>query len=234
MFRNLTTFLLLTLFLVGCGPKVEPSTDLFDIETQLGTITVRLYENTPLHAENFRKLVSENFYDGTLLHRVIPRFMVQGGDPNSKDGNPMNNGIGGPGYTVPAELRPEYFHKRGALAAARRPNNPEKASSGSQFYLVSGRAYADAELDQIEEHYSNQSGQPFKFPAEHREIYTTVGGAPLLDTQYTVYGEIVEGLEVLDAISRVSTPNTRGDATTPVLGDQPNDPLPMVIRPANR
>lgn len=233
MFRNLTLFLLLTTFLVGCAPKEESSNDLFDIETQLGTITVRLYENTPLHAENFRKLVSEKFYDGTLFHRVIPKFMVQGGDPNSKDGNPMNNGIGGPGYTVPAELRPEYFHKKGALAAAR-TNNPEKASSGSQFYLVTGRAYADAELDQIEAHYSAQSGQPFTFPAEHREVYTTVGGAPLLDTQYTVYGEIVSGMDVLDAISRVDTPNSRGDATTQALGDQPLEPLPMVIRPASR
>lgn len=233
MFRNLTLLLLLTLIMVGCAPKEEASSDLFDIDTQLGTITVRLYENTPLHAENFRKLVSEGFYNGTLFHRVIPKFMVQGGDPNSLDENPMNNGIGGPGYTIPAELRPEYFHKKGALAAAR-TNNPEKASSGSQFYIVTGRPYADAELDQIEAHYSSQSGQQFKFPAAHREVYTTVGGAPLLDTQYTVYGEVVAGMDVLDAISRVETPNSRGDATTPVLGDQPLTPIPMVIRPASR
>jgi peptidyl-prolyl cis-trans isomerase B (cyclophilin B) len=223
----------LTLLVVGCGSNEETSNDLFDIETQLGTITVRLYEDTPLHAENFRKLVSENFYDGTLFHRVIPKFMVQGGDPNSRDGNPMNNGIGGPGYTVPAEIRPEYFHKKGALAAAR-TNNPEKASSGSQFYIVTGRPYADAELDQIEAHYTGQSGQQFTFPAEHREVYTTVGGAPLLDTQYTVYGEVVAGMDVLDSLSRVATPNSRGDATTPALGDQPLEPVPMAIRPSTR
>lgn len=229
------SILVLTVSLIGCAPADKTPQNEFVIETQLGAMTVRLYENTPLHADNFRKLVEEGFLNGTLFHRVIPRFMIQGGDPNSKDGNPLNNGIGGPDYRVPAEIRPEYFHRKGALAAARKPNqvNPAKESNGSQFYIVTGRVYTDAELDQIEASYSAQMGQPFSFPPAHREFYKTEGGSPLLDTQYTVFGELVDGFDVLDAISRVETPNTRGDATTPALGDQPLEPLPMVVRPAN-
>ncbi|NNE69700.1 MAG: peptidylprolyl isomerase, partial [Rhodothermales bacterium] len=151
MIRFLPLVLLATL-LVGCEPAEKAPQNEFVIETQLGAMTVRLYENTPLHAENFRKLVDEGYLNGTLFHRVIPRFMIQGGDPNSKDGNPLNNGLGGPDYRVPAEIRPEYFHKKGALAAARTPN-PQKESSGSQFYIVTGRVYTDAELDQIEARY---------------------------------------------------------------------------------
>ena len=229
--RKLLLALCGVVLFAGCGS--DQDAEYFAIETQLGTMVVKLYdEETPLHAENFRTLVSEGFYDGTLFHRVIPNFMIQGGDPNSKDGNPMNNGIGGPGYTIPAEIKPELFHKRGALAAAR-TDNPEKASSGSQFYIVVGRVYTDEQLNQIEAGFSRNLGVPFTFPEEHREVYTTEGGVPLLDTQYTVFGELVSGFDVLDSISRVQTPNMRGDATTPVLGDQPLDPIPMVIRPTD-
>ncbi|MBO6574107.1 MAG: peptidylprolyl isomerase [Rhodothermales bacterium] len=224
--------LLLTL-LLGCAQPQD--SDHFAIETQLGTMVVRLYdEQTPGHAENFRKLANEGFYDGTLFHRVIPRFMVQGGDPNSKDGNPMNNGVGSPGYTQPAEIKPELFHKRGAVAAARRPNSPGKASSGSQFYIVVGRQFSDQELDQVEAMFSQRDGAPFKFPPGQREVYKTEGGVPQLDGGYTVFGELVEGFDVLDAISRVDTPNGRGTPTSPVLGDQPLEPIPMVVRPVER
>ena len=228
--RLFSGLLLAALLISGCA---QPSSDHFAIETQLGTMVVKVYDDqTPQHAENFRKLASESFYDGTLFHRVIPRFMIQGGDPNSTDGNPMNNGIGGPGYTIPAEIKPDLFHKKGALAAAR-TDNPELASSGSQFYIVVGRVYSDDELNQIEAGFSREMGRPFTFPAGHREVYTTEGGVPWLDTKYTVFGEVVEGFDVLEAISRVDTPNIRGDATTPVLGDQPLEPIPMVVRPTD-
>ena len=230
MLRTISLLALSALILAGCAAQED--TNLYTIETQLGNMTVRLYEDqAPLHTENFKKLVSEGFYDGTLFHRVIPRFMIQGGDPNSLDGNPLNNGRGGPGYTIPAEIKPELFHKRGALAAARTPN-PERASSGSQFYIVVGRVYTDADLDQIEAAKSANLLREFTFPEGHRAVYTTEGGMPALDADYTVFGELVEGFDVLEAISRVDTPAIRGDASTPELRDQPMDPIPMVIRPA--
>lgn len=168
------------------------------ISTSLGDITVALYDETPQHKANFIKLVKESYYDGTLFHRVIKGFMVQGGDPNSKTakpGQPLGNG--GPGYTVPAEFVPSLIHKRGAVAAARLGDqmNPTKASSGSQFYIVDGTVYDNAQLDMLQQ----RTGKTFT--AEQRQAYSTIGGAPFLDGDYTVFGEVVKGMEVVDKIA---------------------------------
>ncbi len=176
------------------------------IHTDLGDITVRLYNETPIHRDNFLKLVKEGFYDSLLFHRVIPQFMIQGGDPNSRHAKPNQMlGTGGPGYTLPAEIKPGLFHKRGALAAARMGDqvNPQRRSSGSQFYIVTGRKFTDAELDQIEQRMGT------KFTPEQRRIYTTEGGAPFLDGAYTVFGEVVEGIEVAEQIA--AQPRNRFD-----------------------
>ncbi len=172
------------------------------IETSMGSITVALYDETPGHRDNFVKLAGEGFYDGLLFHRVIEGFMIQTGDPMSKDavpGEPL--GSGGPGYTVPAEIVQGLFHQKGALAAARQGDqvNPERRSSGSQFYIVQGRVWSDAELSQMEQ----QRGVPFTEAA--REAYTTVGGTPHLDDAYTVFGQVVEGMDVVDRIAAVET-----------------------------
>jgi cyclophilin family peptidyl-prolyl cis-trans isomerase len=215
---------------IGCA---DPDTNYYTIETPQGSMVIRLYDETPLHRDNFKKLAAEQFYDGTLFHRTIQNFMIQGGDPNSKDENPESNGLGGPGYRVPAEFDSTLFHKRGALAAAR-DGNPERASSGSQFYIVHGRVYSDEELTAFEQQKSQATGTRFRIPAAQRALYTTVGGVPWLDGDYTVFGELVEGFEVLDAIAASETPNLRGEATSPALGDQPTVPIPMTIRPASR
>lgn len=219
----------------------------------MGDITVRLYDETPLHRDNFLKLAAEEFFNSTLFHRVIKDFMIQGGDPNSK-GAPagMNLGSGGPGYTIPAEIQPTLFHKRGALSAARLGDevNPTKESSGSQFYIVWGKVYKAPELKQLEhqmkmqqeqnifnalamEHReeimnlrrnrdrdglmelqdklakmamdkSKELGAP-AFTPEQVEAYTTLGGTPFLDGGYTVFGEVEEGLDVVEAIQNVET-----------------------------
>lgn len=225
------------------------------MDTTLGKITLKLYNETPLHRDNFIKLAKEGQYNGLLFHRVIKEFMVQGGDVTSKDA-PMNKqlGAGDLGYTVPAEfIYPKYFHKKGALCAARTGDevNPERASSASQFYIVTGKVYKDAELAQMEKQLEGRLKQAIfarlqtenkpkimelyrsgdkeelailrdtmigkteletekrkdeaRIPAEMREAYTTVGGVPFLDNQYTVYGEVVEGLDVVDAIQNVKT-----------------------------
>ncbi len=165
------------------------------ISTDSGTIMVRLYDETPLHRDNFIKLVRERFYDSLLFHRVIPEFMIQGGDPTSKNAQPgtMLGGGGGNMERIPAEFHPNLFHKKGALAAAR-DNNPAKASSACQFYLVQGKKYTDGELSMI----ANRTGKTFS--DEQRKIYTTVGGTPFLDQDYTVFGEIESGMEVVDKI----------------------------------
>lgn len=168
------------------------------ISTSVGDIKIMLYDKTPQHKANFIKLIKENFYDGLLFHRVIPGFMIQGGDPDSKNAKPKAHlGNGGPDYTIPYEYDPEYFHKRGALAAARMPDevNPEKASSGSQFYIAQGKVYGDAELDQIEIRMG------VTFIPEQREVYKSVGGIPFLDRNYTVFGEVYEGMDVIDEIA---------------------------------
>lgn len=171
------------------------------LQTNYGDIVLRLYDSTPLHRDNFLKLVKTGYYDSALFHRVIQNFMIQGGDPNSKHakpGEPLGNG--GPGYKIPAEFRATLFHKKGVIAAAR-DNNPEKASSGSQFYIVQGRIFTDAGLDSIETFRLNGR----KIPVEQREVYKTIGGTPHLDQNYTVFGEVVKGLDVVDKIAEVQT-----------------------------
>jgi cyclophilin family peptidyl-prolyl cis-trans isomerase len=171
------------------------------INTTMGFIEIKLYNETPKHRDNFIKLVDSAFFDKTLFHRVIKGFMIQGGDPDSRTapaGTMLGNG--GPGYTIPAEFLPKkYFHKRGALAAAREGDqkNPKKASSGSQFYIVQGQVFTDSTLNLMEAHYG------LKFSPDQRKAYTTVGGAPHLDGNYTVFGEVYNGMEVVDRIAAV-------------------------------
>ena len=224
------------------------------INTTEGEIVVRLYDETPKHRDNFIKLAKESYYDGTLFHRVIKDFMIQGGDPNSKDA-PAGKmlGTGGPGYTVPAEfVYPQLFHKRGALSAARQGDevNPNRESSGSQFYIVWGKVYKPQELKQMERQLAMQQEQMVfnklvadnrakimdlrrnrdqaglqelqddliaqtkatcaempkpEFPPEQVEAYTTVGGTPFLDNQYTVFGEVESGLDVVEKIQNTAT-----------------------------
>lgn len=172
------------------------------ISTSLGDIKVQLYNETPLHRDNFIKLVNQKFFDGTLFHRVINQFMIQGGDPDSKDAKPKTKlGDSGPGYNIPAEFVSKYLHKRGALAAAREGDevNPKKESSGSQFYIVQGKKYNDVEMDEV----TKRTGKIFS--KEERDIYNTIGGVPHLDANYTVFGEVYEGMEVVDKIVLVKT-----------------------------
>lgn len=220
------------------------------ITTTLGVIVVSLYDETPLHRDNFLKLAAEGYYDGLLFHRVIKDFMVQGGDPDSK-GAPAGKrlGMGGPGYTVKAEINPHLFHKRGALCAARLGDevNPGRESSGSQFYIVWGSVYKPAQLKQMEKQMQqnqvtiafndlvtahkdeimemrrNRAGlqdlqerliqeaqdsckaNPVGFTEEQTEAYSTLGGTPHLDGQYTVFGEVTEGLDVVEQIQSAAT-----------------------------
>ena len=172
------------------------------MHTNYGDITIKLYNDTPQHRDNFLKLVEECFYDSTLFHRVIAGFMIQAGDPDSKNAIPKKQlGAGGPGYTVPAEFRKDLIHKKGALAAARQRDqvNPQKRSSGSQFYIVVGRPWTADEMIMVQERLG------FKYTDEQKEIYETLGGYPFLDREYTVFGEVIEGLDIVDAISVVDT-----------------------------
>lgn len=231
----------------------KPGDVLVEIKTTEGDLTVRLFGDTPRHRDNFVKLAKEGYYNGVLFHRVINEFMVQTGDPDSKTA-PAGKmlGSGGPGYDIEAEIvYPTHFHKRGALAAARQGDqvNPERRSSGSQFYIVTGKAYNDSTLNQMErqlqmmqkqnifndlarEHRDSimtlrrnrdQAGlqalqdelvaitekkaaeAPARLTAEQREAYTTTGGTPHLDDQYTVFGEVVDGMDVIDKIEKVET-----------------------------
>lgn len=173
------------------------------IETTYGNIKIKLYDETPLHKENFLKLVSEKLYDDQIFHRVINNFMIQAGDPKSKNAKPGQPlGYGDLGYTIPAEFNKDLFHKKGALAAARQPDNvnPNKESSASQFYIVHGKVYSNQELDLME-----QRGIHIKFTEEQRKTYTTVGGTPHLDYAYTVFGEVIEGIDIVDKIASVKT-----------------------------
>lgn len=177
------------------------------LQTTMGDIVIRLSDSTPMHRDNFLKLVKVGFYDGILFHRVINHFMIQAGDPDSKNAEPgVMLGNGGPKYTVPAEFVPTLFHKKGVIAAARMGDyeNPLKASSSSQFYLVQGKVFTDTELDNIEKF--RLGGR--KIPAEQREVYKTIGGTPHLDQNYTVFGEVVSGLDVIDKIAEVPTNHT--------------------------
>lgn len=178
------------------------------LTTDSGVIIIRLYDKTPKHRDNFVKLVNEHFFDSLLFHRVINQFMIQGGDPQSKNAPPGTMlGAGDIGYTIPAEFDTNLFHKKGALAAARTAN-PEKASSGCQFYIVHGRPYSDGELTSIE----MQAG--IKFSPKKRAIYKTLGGTPFLDMNYTVFGEVESGLQVIDKIASVPK-----DGTDRPIGD---------------
>ena len=236
------------------------------IETPKGNIIVRLYDDTPKHRDNMLKLVGESYYDGTLFHRVIKNFMVQGGDPDSKNA-PKGKmlGTGGPDYTIEAEIVPEHFHKYGALAAARLGDevNPNKESSGSQFYIVLGGKYNQSQLKQMEKQMKqNQETQTFNdlvtyykkeimemrknrdraglqdmqerlmkeakeickqhpvgFTTEQTEAYTTIGGTPFLDREYTVFGEVEEGMDVVEAIQNVDTDRA----------DRPTEDVTMTI-----
>lgn len=234
------------------------------IETKLGDIVVRLYDETPIHRDNFIKLAREGYYDGTLFHRVIKNFMIQGGDPDSK-GAPAGKmlGVGGPDYTLEAEIKDGLFHKRGALAAARQGDevNPERRSSGSQFYIVWGQVYNDGQLKQLSKQLKMQLiQQAFNalaashradimqmrrnrdqaglqalqdkliaeaeaqvkgdgLTSEQQKIYTTIGGTPHLDGQYTVFGEVEDGLDVVEMIQNSAT----------ARGDRPVDDIEMHI-----
>ena len=180
------------------------------IITDSGEIKVRLYNQTPAHRDNFLALVKAKYYDETLFHRVIKGFMIQGGDPDSylaTDTTVLGNG--GPGYTLEAEIVDSFYHKRGALAAARLGDlvNPSKASSGSQFYIVQGRVFNTQELNIMEKQRRDTS---YHFNETQRQLYTTVGGSPHLDGQYTVFGEVVEGMDVVDKIAAMPVgPNNR-------------------------
>ena len=252
--------LLIILFLsMSCESKKATSKEAndnvcVDIETTMGHIKVKLYNETPAHRDNFIKLVKEGYYNGTLFHRVINKFMIQGGDGDSRNAKPGQRlGMGDPGYTIPAEfVYPRYFHKKGALAAARQGDNvnPKKASSGSQFYIVTGDVIPAGQIGQVERQLQMQQEQAIfnqlveahrdeilamrrardtqglqalqdqliaemheriaregiaKLSEEQKQAYTTVGGAPHLDGAYTVFGEVIEGRDVVEKIEKVAT-----------------------------
>jgi len=229
------------------------------IETTLGTIKVKLYNETPLHRDNFIKIVKGGYYNGQLFHRVINNFMIQAGDPATRtDSTPEEKKNNGPGYTIPPEFNPSLFHKKGVIAAAREGDdvNPDKRSSGSQFYIVMGKIFSDAELDQVEKRINDQNKQAlffkyineekekaianeevidyakiqqaatlllqkdiknlsdFTIPPEQRAVYKSLGGTPHLDGSYTVFGEVVEGIEIVDKIAGVKT----SDSDKPLTG----------------
>lgn len=172
------------------------------METNYGMIVLKLYDETPRHRDNFIKLAENREFDGLLFHRVIKNFMIQAGDPKSRDAKPGEPlGDGTLGYTIPAEINPRLFHKRGALCAARQGDavNPKRESSASQFYIVQGNVWDEKQLDMMQERMGK------KFTPEQRKTYTTIGGTPHLDGEYTVFGEVLEGMEVVDKIAGVQT-----------------------------
>lgn len=183
------------------------------VETTHGKIILKLYNETPLHRDNFIKLVKTKKYDGLLFHRVINQFMIQGGDPETKNSiKDKTYGEGDVGYTIPAEFKtPNIYHKYGALAAAREGDNvnPQKASSGIQFYIVVGKKFTDNELDRMQKgkiaRYGHANDSTFKFSDKARNDYMTIGGTPHLDGNYTVYGEVIKGMDVVEKISKVKT-----------------------------
>jgi len=195
-----------------------PERCLVEIQTPYGNMIVWLYDATPQHRDNFLKLAEQGYFDDLIFHRVINGFMIQGGDPNSRNARPGQQlGSGGPGYTIPAEFVDTLFHKKGALAAARTGDqvNPKKESSGSQFYIVQGRPVTEEDLDMIEARKS------FRYTRAQRDTYLSVGGTPFLDRDYTVFGEVIEGLDVIDKIAAVVT----------LPGDRPKEDVKMKIKP---
>lgn len=206
---------LLSVFVGFTALAKGPKNQYVRIKTSYGECIIRLYNETPKHRDNFIKLVKKGFYNGTLFHRVIQNFMIQGGDPDSKTAKPGQAlGDGDVGYTVPAEFRDSLFHKRGVLAAAR-DDNPAKASSGCQFYIVEGKRFTDEDLDKLEQ--TRLKGR--KIPAWQREWYKSVGGTPHLDQNYTVYGEVVSGLDMVDRIAAVKKDER----------DRPVTDIPMTV-----
>ena len=182
------------------------------MQTSYGDIVIRLSDSTPLHRDNFLKLVKTGYYDGILFHRVIQHFMIQAGDPDSRTapaGQPL--GDGGPTYKIPAEFRQSLFHKRGVIAAARE-DNPLKESHGSQFYIVQGKIFTDAGLDSVETYRLHGR----KIPTAQREVYKTIGGAPHLDQNYTIFGEVIKGMDVVDKIAAAPTSHSEPDLDRPV------------------
>lgn len=209
--KKLLTFLFLLATVTAFAKP--PKNQYVRIKTSYGQCIIRLYNETPQHRDNFIKLAKKGTFNGTLFHRVIQDFMIQGGDPDSKNAKPgAELGNGDLGYTIPAEFRDSLFHKRGVLAAAR-DDNPKKASSASQFYIVEGKRLTDAEIDKQDA----RSGH--KTPEWEREYYRTVGGVPHLDANYTVYGEVVTGLDMVDMIAAV-----KKDAN-----DRPLVDIPMTV-----
>lgn len=207
--KQIILFLALIAILSSCN---QDDATYAEISTDFGTMKVMLYNSTPKHRDNFIKLAKEGFYDGLLFHRVINGFMIQGGDPDSRNASPGQQlGMGGPGYLIDAEIGSP--HLRGTLAAAQAPN-PQKRSSGSQFYLVQGQPMTDEALDEMERRKN------IVYSPAQRQLYKEIGGTPFLDNDYTVFGEIVEGLEVIDKIANVPT----GD------GDRPVEDVKMTIK----
>lgn len=180
-----------------------------NIMTNRGEITLLLYNKTPLHRDNFVKLCKAGTYDNVLFHRVIKEFMIQAGDPESKRQEPGKlYGEGDLGYTIPAEISSEIFHKKGVLAAAREGDrvNPERKSSACQFYIVVGKRFTDQELDKVEQRIAKATGvKDYKISPEKREVYRTSGGTPHLDMQYTVFGEVLKGMDIAEGISITET-----------------------------
>lgn len=179
------------------------------LHTNKGDITIELYNETPMHRDNFVRLCEEGFYDSLLFHRVIRDFMIQTGDPDSRGADlDADLGEGGPGYDLPAEIHfPQFYHRRGALAAAREGDatNPERRSSGSQFYIVWGKRFSKSELDDVAQAVSRRTHRAIEWPDSIRQVYRKQGGAPHLDGQYTVFGQVVDGLNVVDRIQKQTT-----------------------------
>jgi cyclophilin family peptidyl-prolyl cis-trans isomerase len=215
--KKLFTFCLL-LVTVSIAFAKPPKNQYVRIKTSYGSVIIRLYNQTPLHRDNFIKLTKQGFYNGTLFHRVIQNFMIQGGDPDSRDTAKNKKGAelgnGDLKYTVPAEFRDSLFHKRGVLAAAR-DDNPKKASSACQFYIVEGKRFTSGKLDTLE----NTRLKGRKIPSWQRDVYTSVGGVPHLDQNYTVYGEVITGIDAVDRIAAVKV-----DAN-----DRPDTDVPMTV-----
>lgn len=215
--KRLLFSLVLTLFALQSFAQ-KPKHYYVEIKTNKGVVTAQLYNETPKHRDNFKKLVSERYYDGILFHRVIKNFMIQGGDPESKLPTTTSLtvlGNGGPDYKIKSEIQEGLFHKKGTLGAAR-DNNPAKESSGSQFYIVQGRKFTDAGLDSL----VKLRMQGKEFSAKQREAYKTIGGTPHLDGNYTVFGEVIQGLDAVDQIATVPTDKV----------DRPITDEPMYIR----
>jgi peptidyl-prolyl cis-trans isomerase B (cyclophilin B) len=235
---RLLTLALLAFATIGCQPDASaqdavdlPTTNFYAIDTPQGRIVVELFDSTPLHRDNFKRIVAEGVLDSTRFHRVIDGFMIQGGDPNSLNDNPFDDGQGGPGYDIEAELNQGY-HFRGALAAAREGDqvNPERKSSGSQFYLVHGMELDSTVLGQMRERVRTSTNDAtFDWDEETTARYLAEGGVPFLDAQYTVFGRTVEGFDVIDAIATMPTGRSRGERS--MTADQPPTPVHMTVTP---